>query len=114
MIFPFPDIWFNNKHGGNHSTVQSTLTSFKIENDIYATAISTENSIYHCKFINNEWVLHNDNGFAVKQGKNIWFFYNGTNFKVEDMPIDGEMKVILTLKHPLQNEYEQFTIYNDV
>lgn len=54
---------------------------------------------WHGKLINGEWYIHHDSEPAIIQGNLVWFFYNGINMSINDMPIDDEAKVILTLKY---------------
>lgn len=54
----------------------------------------------YCKYYQHKWVMHRDDGPAyMSSGERCGFYYNGTNFKVENLPIDNETKLMLALKY---------------
>lgn len=57
--------------------------------------------------IDGAWFVHNDTSHAVvviTGEKRYYLFYHmGYNFKIEDLPVSGEVKTYLTLKHEAFN-----------
>jgi hypothetical protein len=82
---------------------EPTLKLEKEENDEFFK------SCIHLKYVDNGYVLHCDYEAALtiyKNTKTVYFFYlDGHNVHLEDLPIDGDIKVVLKLKlgDPLTN-----------
>ncbi len=48
----------------------------------------------------NRWVIHHDSAPAwCCENGNVYFFYEGINMKIDAMPIDDDIKLILKLKY---------------
>lgn len=61
--------------------------------------------IYHGKLLHGKWVVHCEDGPAIIYPDCVWFFYNGVNYMIPNMPIDNETKLMLALKYSLNTDY---------
>lgn len=86
----------NNKAQWNHANISTPDDN---HNGYHTNYNVGTKGTWHCKLIGDEWVVHHDSEPAVVQDDTVWFFYEGINVSINDMPIDDEAKVILTLKY---------------
>lgn len=67
---------------------------------------STMGCFYKC--VKNTFLAHREDGPAVMCSDIVWFFYEGINYSIQDMPnVDEETKLIWTLK------YQPISCYDD-
>jgi hypothetical protein len=78
----------------------------------YITYVDHSNGIWQCKLLNNEWYLHHDSEPAIIQDNVVWFFHNGVNMNINDMPIDDELKLLYTLKYEVNSDYNDGAIFS--
>lgn len=83
-----------------HHLDPDEIVTFDMIDDIHAIAYTNFKLVLHCKYVNNKWVAHSDTQYALYNDlEAYYFFYEGVNYTIEDMPIDDECKVILLLKY---------------
>ncbi len=75
------------------------------EDGVTATGVMSKYT-FLCKLHNDEWVMHAEDRPAIIYPETAWFFYNGINYVIEDIPhLDEESKLILKLKYTQRSNY---------
>ncbi len=91
------------------SVINKELVEFVVLSDGTAVGKSDYESVYLCKKMHDgKWVLHSETEPALtnKTSGAHYFFYDGINVTIEDLPIDNEMKLILKLKYHVTSEFQ--------
>lgn len=100
------DIYYTSNNKSKESDT-GCLTSTPLLN-VPNYAVTDNNSGMGCfyKKLKGKFVAHRDDGPAILDDTSIWFFYDGINYTIEDMPIDNETKLMLVLKYTQLTDYQ--------
>lgn len=76
------------------------ITSVDFIDDTHCDVVLDTGFMMHCVLLNGDkWVPSSDTCPSIVTDNVVYFFYDGMNYKLEDMPVDDACRLMLVLKY---------------